>query len=84
MVTESLGEGPDIMFTFKLGSRGKAVLSMSPLTREAKAVQDMSKFLLVSVDQDCCMATHGRLGKLAFIWATLKTAGVLKGEMDIG
>lgn len=27
---ESVGEGPDIMFTFKLGSRGKAVLSMSP------------------------------------------------------
>ena len=79
-----MGECPDTMFAFKIGSRGKAVLGMSPLIREAKAVQDISKFFLVSVDQDCCMATHGRLGKLAFIWATLKTAGVLKGEMDIG
>lgn len=61
------GKGPDTMFTFKIGSREKAVLSMSPLIREAKAVQDISKFLLVSVDQECCMATHGRLGKLAFI-----------------
>lgn len=46
MVTESVGEGPDIMFTFKLGSRGKAVLSMSPLTREAKLSKTCPSFSL--------------------------------------
>lgn len=53
---------------------------MSELTREAKAVQDITKFLLVSVEQGGCMATQGRLGKLSFIWATLKTAGFLLGR----
>lgn len=58
-------EAPDTMSVLQAGSRGQAVLSMSQLTGETQAVQDISKFLLVPVDQDYCMVTQGGLGKPA-------------------
>lgn len=54
---------------------------MSGFIREAISDHEISsKLLLLSVDPDCWVATERSLGKLEFIWATLKTVGVLSGR----
>lgn len=72
-------EALDIMSVFKAGNRGKAVLCPDSLGKQNLSTKSPANFSFCLLTRTVGMATQRVLGKLAFIWATLKTVEILLG-----